>query len=75
PTRYGALPRQMAHVCASNMAMFDLAAEAIVHRSREAAVHALMLDPLCAAVLTPGQIRAMAGEMFDAEAEYLPGFG
>ncbi|MEM6458845.1 MAG: alpha-glucosidase/alpha-galactosidase [Planctomycetota bacterium] len=74
PTRYGALPRQMAHVCASNMAMFDLAAEAIVHRSKQAAVHALMLDPLCAAVLTPGEIEAMTHEMFAAEADFLPGF-
>lgn len=74
PTRYGALPPQMAHVCASNMAMFDLAAEAIVHRSKAAAAHALMLDPLCAAVLTPGEIKAMTMEMFDAEQEFLPGF-
>ena len=74
PTRYGALPRQMAPVCASNMAMFDLAAEAIIHRSKEAAVHALLHDPLCAAVLSPREIRAMTHEMFDAEAAFLPGF-
>ncbi|MEM8739670.1 MAG: alpha-glucosidase/alpha-galactosidase [Planctomycetota bacterium] len=74
PTRYGALPPQMAHVCASNMAMFDLAAEAIIHRSKAAAAHALMLDPLCAAVLTPHEIKAMTYEMFDAEQAFLPGF-
>jgi len=74
PTRYGALPPQMAHVCASNMAMFDLAANACIDKSKEAAAHALMLDPLTAAVLTPGEIRQMTHEMFDAEADYLPGF-
>ena len=74
PTRYGALPRPMAHICAGNMAMFDLAAEAIIHRSKEAAVHSLMLDPLCAAVLSPQEIREMTLEMFEAEAAFLPGF-
>jgi alpha-galactosidase len=74
PTRYGALPAQMAHICASNMAMFDLGATACIEKSKEAAIHALMLDPLCAAVLTPGEIRQMTLEMFDAEAAFLPGY-
>ena len=74
PTRYGALPPQMASICASNMAMFDRAAEACIHKSKEMAIQALMLDPLTAAVCTPGEIRAMAHEMFDAEKEFLPGF-
>ncbi|MBB6429143.1 family 4 glycosyl hydrolase [Algisphaera agarilytica] len=72
PTRYGSLPPQMAHICASNMAMFDLAAQSIIHRSKQAAAHALMLDPLCAAVLTPREIEMMTMEMFDAEREFLP---
>lgn len=71
PTRYGALPAQMAHVCASNMAFFDLAATAVVEQSREAATMALMLDPLTQAICTPGEIRSMSDELFDAEAEYL----
>lgn len=74
PTRYGALPRQMAHVCASNMAFFDLAAQACITKSKEAAIHALMLDPLTSAMLTPGQIRRMGHEIFDAESGFLPGF-
>jgi alpha-galactosidase len=71
PTRYGALPRQMAHLCASNMAMFDLAAQAMIDHSIEAAIHALYLDPLCQAVLTPAQIKAMTLEIFEAEKDYL----
>src|SRR5690606_11427496 len=46
PCRYGALPSQMAAVCDWNMRMFDLAATACIHKSKEAAIHALMLDPL-----------------------------
>ncbi|MEZ0299298.1 MAG: alpha-glucosidase/alpha-galactosidase [Candidatus Methylacidiphilales bacterium] len=74
PTRYGALPRQMANVCATNLGMFDLGAQAVIERSKEAAIHALMLDPLCAAVCTPSQIREMTLELFNAEAAYLPDY-
>ncbi|MFA7236863.1 MAG: alpha-glucosidase/alpha-galactosidase [Phycisphaeraceae bacterium] len=74
PTRYGALPPQMAHICAGNMAMFDLAANACINKCKEAAIHALMLDPMTAALLTPRQIKAMTLEMFKAEKKYLPGF-
>ncbi|MFW6033251.1 MAG: alpha-glucosidase/alpha-galactosidase [Phycisphaeraceae bacterium] len=74
PTRYGALPPQMAYICASNMAMFDLAATACIEKSKEAAVHSLMLDPLTAAVCTPREIRQMTHDMFEAEKAYLPGF-
>jgi alpha-galactosidase len=72
PTRYGALPRQMANVCATNLGMFDLGAQAVIERSKEAAIHALMLDPLTSAVCTPAQIKAMTLELFAAEREYLP---
>jgi alpha-galactosidase len=74
PTRYGALPSQMAAFCESNMRMFDLAATACIEKSKEAAIHALMLDPLTQAVCTPAQIRDMAGEMFEAEKDFLPGY-
>lgn len=74
PTHYGDLPPQMAAVCSWNMRMFDLGAKAAIEKSKEAAVHAMLLDPLCAAVCTPRQIRDMTHEMFDAEAEFLPGY-
>ncbi len=74
PERYGKLPAQMANVCAMNMGMFDLAATAAIEKSMDAAIHALLLDPLCAALLTPGEIKAMAEEMFEAEADYLQGY-
>ncbi|HEY7087733.1 MAG TPA: hypothetical protein VH518_06555 [Tepidisphaeraceae bacterium] len=74
PTRYGALPPQMAHICASNMSYFDLAAKACIEKSKEAAIHALMFDPLTAAILTPRQIKQMTLEMFEAEKDFLGGY-
>ncbi|GAB4185866.1 MAG: alpha-glucosidase/alpha-galactosidase [Phycisphaeraceae bacterium] len=74
PLPFGKLPPQMAHICASNMAMFDLAATAAIEKSKQAAIHALMLDPLTAAVLTPAEIKQMTLEMFDAEKDFLPDF-
>jgi alpha-galactosidase len=74
PIRFGNLPPQMAALCRSNLAMFDLAAEACITKSKEAAIHALMLDPLTSAVCSTREIRDMANEMFDAEKDYLPGF-
>jgi len=71
---YGALPPAMAAICASNMAMIDLAARAACERSIDGAIAAAMLDPLTAAVCTPAHIKAMTLEMFAAEREFLPGY-
>ena len=54
--------------------MFDLAATACIEKSKEAAIYALTLDPLSAAVCSPNEIKRMALELFEAEAEFLPGF-
>jgi alpha-galactosidase len=74
PTRFGKLPPQMAAICASNMSMYDLAATAAIEKSKEAAIYALMLDPLTSAVCSPAEIKKMTLELFDAEKEFLPGF-
>lgn len=74
PCRFGVLPPQCAALCASNMAVYELAALAALDRDREAAIHAIMLDPLTAAVCSPSEILQMVEEMFEAEQEYLPGF-
>src|SRR5690606_22621521 len=57
--RYGALPSRMAAVCRSNMSMIEVAVEAALTKSRETAAHALMLDPLTAAVCSPQEIKEM----------------
>ena len=74
PTRFGPLPPQCAAICRNAMGYFDLAARAAVDRSKEAAAHALMLDPLTAAVLCPADIRQMTMELFEAEKDFLPGY-
>jgi len=74
PTHFGTLPPQCAAICDWNMRFYDLAATACIEKSREAAIHALMLDPLTAAVCSPGEIRQMAEELFKAEKDFLPGF-
>jgi len=74
PTRFGRLPKQMAAVCDSNMRMFDLGADAAIHRSKELATYALYLDPLTSAVCSPAEISQMVDRLFEAEAEFLPGF-
>lgn len=74
PVPHGALPPHMAAICASNMAMYDLAAQAAIERSKELAVLALMLDPLTAAMCAPAEIKAMTLELFAAETDFLPGY-
>lgn len=74
PTRFGELPPQMAALCVANMSSFDLGATAAIHRSKEAAIHSLLLDPLTAAVCSPAEIQAMALELFKAEKKFLPGY-
>jgi len=74
PVRFGLLPPQLAALCASNMALFELGVRAALDHDREAAVHAVMLDPLTAAVCSLDEIRRMVGELFEAERPFLEGF-
>lgn len=74
PTYFGELPSQCAAICQSNMQMINLVATACIEKSKEAAIHALMLDPLTSAVCAPNEIKEMFEEMFEAEKEFLPYF-
>lgn len=71
PTVYGTLPPQMAGLCASHMYFHELGVRAALNRSKDAAIHALMLDPLTAAICSPAQIKKMTLELFEAEKKYL----
>ena len=71
PVPYGPLPPHMAALCDWNMRCISLSAEAAINRSIEQAVHALMLDPLTAAVCSPTEIRSMTLELAAAEQEFL----
>jgi len=71
PQRFGALPAQMAALCRADQAVFDLAVDACLERSKQKAIHALMLDPHTASVCCPAEIERMACELFEAESDYL----
>ena len=74
PTVYGNLPPQMAAICRSHMGAYELAVNAIMEKSKEAAIHSLMLDPLTSAVCSPSEIMEMALKLFEAEKDYLPDY-
>ncbi len=72
PCHFGRLPEQLAALNRSNMAFFELAVEAVLQRDREMAMHALMVDPLTAAVCSLGEIKAMFDELYQAQRDYIP---
>ena len=69
PMSVGDLPPQLASLNRSNIAVQELAVRAVLDRSREAALHAVMLDPLTAAMLPLDRIRAMFDEMWTAHGD------
>jgi alpha-galactosidase len=74
PTHFGPLPAHLAALNQQHMAFHDLVAKAVLEKDREAAVHALMLDPLTAAVCSLAEARQMFDEMVAAQDDYLPEF-
>jgi alpha-galactosidase len=54
------------------MAFFDLAVEAVRRNDKEMARHALMLDPLTAAVCSLEEIGSMFDELYEAEQGFVP---
>jgi alpha-galactosidase len=71
---FGRLPTQMAALDSTHMMVHDLLVQAFLNEDREAAVHALMLDPLTAAVCSPAEIPQMFDELAAKEQAYLPRF-
>ena len=71
PCAVGELPAQCAALCRSNVSVQELTVKAILERSRDAAYHAVLLDPSAGAVLNLKQARAMFDEMWAAEGELL----
>ncbi len=74
PTHFGPLPTHLALLNAQHMAFHDRVVTAVLEQDREAAVHALMVDPLTAAVCSLAEIRRMFDEMIEAERDDLPDF-
>ena len=74
PCYVGDLPPQCAAINRSNIAVHELTARAVLDRDRQAAFHAVALDPLTAAVLPLHKIREMFEEMWAAEKHLLTWF-
>lgn len=74
PTVIGTLPPQLAALNRTNINVQELIVESALAGDIEAVYHAVMLDPLTAAVCSLPQIRAMVDEMLLAEARWLPQF-
>jgi alpha-galactosidase len=73
-TLVGDLPPQCAALNMTNINVQRLAVLAAKSGDPETVVHAVAMDPLTSAVLTLKDIRAMVGEMLEAESEWLPQF-
>ncbi len=74
PTVVGDLPPQCAALNMTNVLVQNLTVEASFAGDPEMVMQAVALDPLTSAVLTLKEIRAMVGEMLEAERAYLPQF-
>ncbi len=74
PVAFGPLPEQVAALNRSHMAVHELVTQALIERDREKARHALMLDPLTAAVCSLEEIDQMFDEMWAAQRSYLTYF-
>ncbi len=71
PTKFGRLPEHLAALCKSNMSYFELCVDAVIERDRDKALHALMVDPLTAAVCSLSEIEQMFNELFEAEKDFI----
>lgn len=67
-------PSEIPVAVVADAASVQAAFDACLTKSVETAAHALMLDPLTAAVSCPADIHKMTFELFDAEKKFLPGF-
>ena len=74
PCYVGDLPAQLASLNRTNINVQELVVEAALGRDRRKAVHAILLDPLTAALLTTDKVERMVDEMFAAQAAELPQF-
>jgi len=74
PCHFGYLPVQLAALNQAHMAVHELVVTSLLGGDREAAVHALMLDPLTAAVCSLEEIRSLFDEMYEAERGFIRAF-
>jgi alpha-galactosidase len=68
------LPTVCQALCTSNIMVQKATVEGFLAKDREMIYHACLLDPNTASVCSPEEIRSMVEELFEAEAQWLPGF-
>ncbi len=71
PCHFGALPTQLAALNQAHMAVHELVVTSLLEADREAAVQALMLDPLSAAVCSLEEMRRLFDEMYQAQQAFI----
>lgn len=74
PCHIGELPPQLAALNMTNINVQSLMVKAVLDKSKDAAKHAVMLDPLTSTILTLDKISEMVDEMFRVEKEWLTDF-
>jgi len=74
PCHFGPLPEQLAAWNRMHMSVHTLVCDALLHRKKEAARYALMLDPLTGAVCSPEEISRLFDEMWEAQLPSLQAF-
>jgi alpha-galactosidase len=74
PHYVGDLPLACAATCRASISVQEMAVEAALTGNRDMVKLAMLHDPLTSAVCTPDEVWAMADEMLDALAEWLPQF-
>ena len=74
PCHVGPLPPQLAHLNLSNIAVQELAVQAVLQRDRRLAFQACLLDPLTRSVLTLNETEALFEEIWKAEETLLTYF-
>ena len=74
PTRVDSYPPQLAALNRTNINVQELIVHAALTGDTDAVYHAVMLDPLTAAVCTLPQIHDMVAELLAAQQQWLPQF-
>ena len=74
PIRAGKLPPQCALLVNTSAQIETLTVQGSLEGDKEKIVHAIMYDPLSAAVCSMQEIRDMVNEMFEKNKDYLPQF-
>ena len=69
PCHAGALPPQLAHLNLTNIAVQELAVQAVLQRDRRLALQACLLDPLTRSVLSLEDTQALFDELWAAETD------